>query len=187
MSQLQPITPELRQWIVSQAQAGHKPEEVLAAMRASGWSEDVAIAAMEETLQGFLAEVQRRLVLRHPDPYLRFDFSDLGSYLSRGVAPFIMTFVVTLPFSVLFFATAVGITVATSMGLVSDVPQVREAAFFVGVGGAMLLFFPLWLFCIVLLNAATTRAELRRDRRLPERGRWHRQVQTHAGASDFAP
>ena len=31
------VTPELRLWIVAQAQAGHKPEAVLQAMRASGW------------------------------------------------------------------------------------------------------------------------------------------------------
>jgi prolyl 4-hydroxylase len=56
----QPITPELRQWIIAQAQAGHAPEAVLQSMRASGWNEDIAIAAMEDTLQGFLAEHQAR-------------------------------------------------------------------------------------------------------------------------------
>jgi prolyl 4-hydroxylase len=52
----QAITPELRAWIVSQAQAGHTPQSVLDAMKASGWEEDVAISAMEETLTGFLAD-----------------------------------------------------------------------------------------------------------------------------------
>ena len=46
----QQITPELRQWIVEQAQASHPPEAVLKSMIASGWAEDVAIAAMEATL-----------------------------------------------------------------------------------------------------------------------------------------
>jgi len=50
----QAITPELRKWIVEQAQAGHKPEAVLAAMRTSGWEESVAIRALEETLQTHL-------------------------------------------------------------------------------------------------------------------------------------
>jgi prolyl 4-hydroxylase len=54
MAKSQLITPELRQWIVAQAQAGHQPEAVLAAMKASGWQEDVAIEAMEDTLRGFL-------------------------------------------------------------------------------------------------------------------------------------
>jgi len=44
------ITPELRQWIVEQAVAGHPPEEVLKSMLASGWAEDVAIKALEDTL-----------------------------------------------------------------------------------------------------------------------------------------
>jgi prolyl 4-hydroxylase len=53
----QQVTPELRQWIVDQAQAGHSAESVLKAMMASGWSEDVAVEAMENTLRGHL-EVQ---------------------------------------------------------------------------------------------------------------------------------
>ena len=53
---VQQVTPELRQWIIAQAQAGHKPEAVLDAMRASGWAQDVAIQALEDTLSGFLAE-----------------------------------------------------------------------------------------------------------------------------------
>jgi len=47
---------ELRQWIVAQAQAGVAPEAVLEAMKASGWQEDVAIKALEETLRGHLSE-----------------------------------------------------------------------------------------------------------------------------------
>src|SRR5687768_6307846 len=53
----QQVTPELRKWIVDQAQAGHSAESVLKAMLASGWSEDVAVEAMESTLRGHL-EVQ---------------------------------------------------------------------------------------------------------------------------------
>ena len=52
----QPVTPELRAWIVDQAKAGAQPEAVLASMKASGWREDVAIAALEDTLRGFLDE-----------------------------------------------------------------------------------------------------------------------------------
>ena len=51
----QPITPELRQWIVDQAQTGHAPQAVLKAMVDAGWNEDVAIAAMEATLEHHLA------------------------------------------------------------------------------------------------------------------------------------
>ena len=69
-AQPQAITPELRQWIIAQAQAGHQPEAVLQAMRASGWNEEVAIAAMEDTLQGFLAEHQARQQQATPEVLL---------------------------------------------------------------------------------------------------------------------
>ena len=52
----QQITPELRRWIVEQAQAGHSAESVLQSMLASGWQEDVAIEAMESTLRSHLEQ-----------------------------------------------------------------------------------------------------------------------------------
>src|SRR4051812_46422519 len=52
----QQITPQLRQWIVEQAQAGHGAEAVLDSMLASGWTEDVAIEAMESTLRVHLEQ-----------------------------------------------------------------------------------------------------------------------------------
>lgn len=57
----QPITEDLRQWIVSQAQAGCLPEDVIRAMVASGWHEDVAVRAMEETLRGHLQALRQPL------------------------------------------------------------------------------------------------------------------------------
>ncbi|MDP4300585.1 2OG-Fe(II) oxygenase [Leptothrix discophora] len=52
----QTATPELRLWIIEQARAGHGPEAVLTSMREAGWQEDVAVAALEETLSAHLAE-----------------------------------------------------------------------------------------------------------------------------------
>jgi hypothetical protein len=40
---VQPVTAELRRWIIAQATAGYPPDIVLDAMKASGWSEQVAI------------------------------------------------------------------------------------------------------------------------------------------------
>ena len=51
---MQPITAELRRWIVAQATAGHPPDVVLDAMKASGWSEQVAIDALETTMRAHL-------------------------------------------------------------------------------------------------------------------------------------
>jgi prolyl 4-hydroxylase len=70
----QQITPQLRQWIVEQAQAGHTADAVLKAMLAAGWSEDVAVEAMESTLRGHLEHeaVQQGLppAVKVPDPNL---------------------------------------------------------------------------------------------------------------------
>jgi prolyl 4-hydroxylase len=52
----QQVTPELRQWIVAQASAGQAPEAVLKSMMDSGWTEDVAMVALEDTLRGFLVD-----------------------------------------------------------------------------------------------------------------------------------
>jgi prolyl 4-hydroxylase len=80
----QQITPELRQWIVEQAQAGHGPETVLSSMLASGWNEDVAVEAMEATLQDYLKrrEVEQGLppAIPVPDP----DLDESPLYLDAG-------------------------------------------------------------------------------------------------------
>ena len=44
------VTPELRDWIVAQAAAGHSPEVVVEAMKASGWEEPTARLALATTL-----------------------------------------------------------------------------------------------------------------------------------------
>jgi prolyl 4-hydroxylase len=53
----QTVTPELRKWIIEQAEAGCRPQDVVEAMKSSGWQEDVAIKAMEHTLREHLAQL----------------------------------------------------------------------------------------------------------------------------------
>ena len=55
----QTVTDELRRWIIAQAEAGCRPEDVVAAMKSSGWDEDVAVDALEATLTARLEEVGR--------------------------------------------------------------------------------------------------------------------------------
>ena len=50
------ITLELRRWITEQAEAGHRPEAVLEAMKASGWQQDVARGALDDVLKQRLGE-----------------------------------------------------------------------------------------------------------------------------------
>ena len=80
----QQVTPELRKWIVEQAEAGHTAESVVKAMLASGWAEDVAIDAMETTLRGHLEQhaVQQGLPPAVPVPEPKLDESPL--YLDAG-------------------------------------------------------------------------------------------------------
>lgn len=80
----QQVTPELRNWIVAQAQAGHQPDAVLAAMKTSGWDEDVAIQAMEDTLNGFLAEHAKAVGLPPPVPVPEPDMADSPVWLDGG-------------------------------------------------------------------------------------------------------
>jgi prolyl 4-hydroxylase len=80
----QQITPELRQWIVEQAEAGFSAESVLKAMLASGWDEDVAAQAIESTLRGHLEEqaIAQGLPPAVPVPEPQMDDSPL--YLDAG-------------------------------------------------------------------------------------------------------
>jgi prolyl 4-hydroxylase len=75
----QVVTPQLRQWIVEQARAGCRPDEVLMAMRSSGWDADVAAQALDDTLARFLVDSGR------PDqlpPAVPVPGVDLGGALS---------------------------------------------------------------------------------------------------------
>jgi prolyl 4-hydroxylase len=81
----QSITPELRQWIVDQAKAGRSPDDVLKSMIDSGWTEDVAIDALENTLQGFLKDHAKANGLPVPVPVPEPDLLDSpGSVVVDG-------------------------------------------------------------------------------------------------------
>jgi prolyl 4-hydroxylase len=51
----QAVTPELREWILAQAQAGCASDDILEAMHASGWDTAVARVALAQTLQSAAA------------------------------------------------------------------------------------------------------------------------------------
>jgi prolyl 4-hydroxylase len=79
MSQI--ITPQLREWIISQAQAGFPADQVLQSMLASGWQEDVAIKAMESTLQDHLKATQQANALPAPVAVPELAVEDSPLYL----------------------------------------------------------------------------------------------------------
>jgi prolyl 4-hydroxylase len=75
----QVVTPELREWIVAQARAGCKPEDVLQSMRTSGWDEDTALDALETTLEQFIANRSVTSTLPPPVPVPEPDLSNAPS------------------------------------------------------------------------------------------------------------
>lgn len=82
--QTQQVTPQLRQWIIDQAEAGHGAEAVVKAMLASGWQEDIAVDALESTLRDHLEQkaLQQGLPAALPVPEPKLDESPL--YLDAG-------------------------------------------------------------------------------------------------------
>jgi prolyl 4-hydroxylase len=80
----QTVTEELRRWIVAQAQAGCKPEDMLASMQASGWGESVAVEALEQTLRAHLDSVAAERQLPPGVPVPDPDFSGAPSAVDAG-------------------------------------------------------------------------------------------------------
>ena len=98
----QQVTPELRQWMVEQAAAGHSAESVLKAMLASGWNEDVAVQALEATLRGHLEDqaLQQGLPPALPVPDAALDESPL--YIDAGDRQVCVLQVMAMPRVVVF-------------------------------------------------------------------------------------
>jgi prolyl 4-hydroxylase len=77
----QQITPELRQWIVAQAEQGFAADAVLKSMITSGWKEDVAIDALETTLRDHLQGVQAKKALPPSVPVPKPSIEDSPLYI----------------------------------------------------------------------------------------------------------
>ena len=65
------ITPALRDWIIAQAEAQVAAPALLQAMRDAGWTEDVAMAALESTLREHLEGVVGQRAMPVPEPALQ--------------------------------------------------------------------------------------------------------------------
>jgi prolyl 4-hydroxylase len=83
-SSSQPVTPQLRQWIVEQAEAGHAADAVLKSMREAGWDEDVAIEALETTLRDHLERGAQAAGLPPAVPVPEPDLQGGSLYLDAG-------------------------------------------------------------------------------------------------------
>jgi hypothetical protein len=111
-------------------------------------------------LSGWLMEVHQRLVRRHPRPVPKLEFSDFVFLLQRGVTPFLVSLVTTVPLIFVMYAMMFGV----GFGAFAVQAATNEALFAVGVGliGFVLLVV-FWCVFAILMNAAMTRAELLED------------------------
>lgn len=80
----QQVTPQLRLWIIEQATAGCQPQDVLKSMMDVGWQEDVAMAAMENTLQDHLQAQAAQKLLPAAVPVPDVNRGDSPLYLDGG-------------------------------------------------------------------------------------------------------
>jgi prolyl 4-hydroxylase len=68
MNALHEDTPELRQWIIRQTEAGHPPQVLIEQLVKTGYAEDVALALMTTTLESRLGEIRARTAETQAEP-----------------------------------------------------------------------------------------------------------------------
>ncbi len=116
-------------------------------------------------LMGWHCEILQRLVKGHPKPIPKLDFNDFLYFLGRGVAPFVVTLIATLPMTlivlVLMFAGMFGAALLGSALRLNE--PGKEFLLFGGLALGFLLFFLLMIFFNIVVSAALVRAELTED------------------------
>lgn len=98
----QAVTPELRQWIIDQAQAGTQASSVIQSMIDSGWHEDVAAAALETTLREHLATTEQAKILPPAVPVPLPAVADSPLYVDTPDRCVMVLSSVTLPRVIVF-------------------------------------------------------------------------------------
>lgn len=112
-------------------------------------------------LAGWLCEIHRRLVWQHPNPLPKFSFDDFGTYLKRGVVPFVgqlvLSLVLTFPAVLVAFGATFGLAATGSTGSTNP-----DVAMMVAVACAAVML-PFLVTMMVFGNSVTTLAELTED------------------------
>jgi hypothetical protein len=132
------------------------------------WKSTIVIASVyslipvlgQIALVGWHAEIMQRLARRHPRPIPKLDFSDLMHYFGRGISPFVVALLMTIPLSVIVTVLATGgILGATALAATTNEPALMILVLVV-VG---LVTFVASAAMSVLFLAAQTRADLTED------------------------
>lgn len=98
----QTVSDELRRWILAQAEAGGRPQELLAAMVRSGWDEELAAEALVQELTARLAQLQHRQQREALPPAAAVPEPASGTALQAGGRVVQVLASMTLPRAVLF-------------------------------------------------------------------------------------
>lgn len=116
-------------------------------------------------LMGWHCEILQRLIKRNPKPLPKLDFSDFLYFLGRGVAPFVVVLIATLPlilFIMLFmFGGMFGFAILQAN--FERHGQTPGPLVFGGFGIAFLVYLLVMVVINVVVMSALTRAELTED------------------------
>lgn len=114
------------------------------------------IVAMGWQLKAF-----QRLVKRHPQPIPRFDFSDFGFYLGKGVIPFLVSLLIMLPsIFVIWLIIMLGMVI---LGILGSQGLPEPLLIFGALFTFVLVFAVGFVPLVIFTNAAITRAYLTED------------------------
>lgn len=108
-------------------------------------------------LFGWHCEIMQRFARKHPRPIPKLEFSDLTHYLSRGITPFVVSLILSIPLSIII----TGLLFVGMFGGGVLVAAIGEPAVMIPV--YLLLFVAFWAVSLtlgVLFMGAMTRAEL---------------------------
>lgn len=112
-------------------------------------------------LLGWYCEIIQRLVRRHPRPIPKLDFGDFTHYLGRGLVPFVVQLIVTLPLMIAiyaaFFLGAFAVALLARQGI-QDYTLIG-----IGLIGGIAAFFLIILPASVFIFTMATFAELTED------------------------
>ena len=109
-------------------------------------------------LHGWEAEVAQRLARRHPNPIPKFDFNDFMHYLERGIGPFVVNLLITLPcVFVMYFGMIIAAVAGSALARGGGGGEIAGLAMMIVV---LLIALGGGMFLSVLLNSGLTRAEL---------------------------
>lgn len=112
-------------------------------------------------VMGWQCEIFQRLHKKHSQPIPKLDFNDFGHYLGRGIVPFVVGLLVTIPLAIALAIIVVvaGVLIAVAGGKGAPVSTLIP----LGVIGAGAVFLFVMIPTYVIANAGMTRAFLTED------------------------